>query len=1208
MTFLFQSDASRDVSVSVYVDHDGTDEAFLSQNIWDSLHPTSHGGRVAVSITSSYPRNISQRNSREQTASSLKSLTCWTRPSTAVSGISIPRQWIHLYSELFSTVSEDSDSSRSNLVSTHAISRVQPLILSEVIILDESQKSYHASGEDRGHLTSQLCASSRVFRQGSVLSVSAKAPPGMNGKDDHEKAFSNHALNDDLYHFRVLMTEPTLQGIADPDVTRFIVLPGLEDSQDCSDLENGDLSSSRDSETSSEFLSESDTEELVIGSSFLANTIVSRSTTSFTSLNGLHNHHIGIGNRTKSFSSSVESRHSTSSSSPLVLVADVLLAQIWHPSGNPLDNECSLFLRTSDLSKIGIFDGDWGVVGDASTSEMRLCRIFAQDSFLLSAPTQAVASPVLLTNLHASQWPTKPYLISVGPSIYGSHNPPIPVARAVTVARVASPYSNDRAYQTAFLYALKNYFDNKRRLVKKDDLIAVPIDAELASLEQGRHHGENQTADHADRTDDDSDLVHYSLPFLPKKNATGVVFFKITNIEYDVVDTKQDVASPDHYMAATMGELGCWVDTHITKMVQTGVEYSRVPDVASYLGLDSEVSSVPNASFTDSTKPYSKLRDLAEATLHPSAVDYELQLSVLLKGSRGIGKYTTALRVACSLGVHLLDVNCFSLIGETDVQTEGTLRARFEKAASCAPCVLFFRNIDALAKTTQVLETGKEPTIARALQECISDMGQHWKSTGFPVLVVATSSEPEHIPSTVLSSFKHEIIFEVPNETERLEILSNLLVDISLGPDVSLKTIATQTAAMVAADLVDLVSLAQSTALKRVTTYLAGQSVDERDIAEAGVMLTASDLEAALSAARLSYSESIGAPKIPNVSWDDVGGLASVKSDILDTIQLPLEHPELFADGLKKRSGILLYGPPGTGKTLLAKAVATSCSLNFFSVKGPELLNMYIGESEANVRRVFQRARNAKPCVIFFDELDAIAPKRGNHGDSGGVMDRIVSQLLAELDGMADGQSGADVFVIGATNRPDLLDPALLRPGRFDRMLYLGVSDTHEAQHNILQALTRKFRRDPDLDLMDIALQCPFNYTGADFYALCSDAMLKAMSRKAEEVELKIAALNKIPPPYQHPHPMTPQYYLAELADPSEIEVLVSRHDFESALRELVPSVSQDEMAHYAAVQRRFANDTINSDVNNAKRGNSQVLSAEPPPSNRDKGKGKAVI
>jgi len=302
-------------------------------------------------------------------------------------------------------------------------------------------------------------------------------------------------------------------------------------------------------------------------------------------------------------------------------------------------------------------------------------------------------------------------------------------------------------------------------------------------------------------------------------------------------------------------------------------------------------------------------------------------------------------------------------------------------------------------------------------------------------------------------------------------------------------------------------------------------------------------------------------------------GLANVKSDILDTIQLPLEHPELFSNGLKKRSGILLYGPPGTGKTLLAKAVATSCSLNFFSIKGPELLNMYIGESEANVRRVFQRARDAKPCVIFFDELDAVAPKRGNQGDSGGVMDRIVSQLLAELDGMSTSKGGADVFVIGATNRPDLLDPALLRPGRFDRMLYLGVSETHEAQTRILEALTRKFRLAPDLDLHKVAERCPFNYTGADLYALCSDAMLNAMSRTAKEVDEKIAHLNNAPGSRDYPSPLTPQYFLTEMASPEDLHVLVSQEDFDRALKDLIPSVSQSEMDHYASIQRRISQD-----------------------------------
>lgn len=359
----------------------------------------------------------------------------------------------------------------------------------------------------------------------------------------------------------------------------------------------------------------------------------------------------------------------------------------------------------------------------------------------------------------------------------------------------------------------------------------------------------------------------------------------------------------------------------------------------------------------------------------------------------------------------------------------------------------------------------------------------------------------------------------------------------------------------------------------------------------AGVSLTGSDFDAALSSARATYSESIGAPKIPNVTWDDVGGLAAVKHDILDTIQLPLERPDLFADGLKKRSGVLLYGPPGTGKTLLAKAVATSCSLNFFSVKGPELLNMYIGESEANVRRVFQKARDATPCVIFFDELDSVAPKRGNQGDSGGVMDRIVSQLLAELDGMAAG--GGDVFVIGATNRPDLLDPALLRPGRFDKLLYLSVAETHEAQKTILQALTRKFRLDPDLgDLTVIADQCPFNLTGADFYALASDAMLKAMTRKANEVDEKIARLNDQPGPHAWPTPLTAQYYLSELATRQDYEVSVNRADFELALKELVPSVSEDEMAHYRAVRAKFEDpDKNKKNEKDSEEGRSQASS-----------------
>ncbi|KAG6865885.1 hypothetical protein C0991_010966 [Blastosporella zonata] len=565
--------------------------------------------------------------------------------------------------------------------------------------------------------------------------------------------------------------------------------------------------------------------------------------------------------------------------------------------------------------------------------------------------------------------------------------------------------------------------------------------------------------------------------------------------------------------------------------------------------------------------PYDKLVQFMSATSAQKAMDYKLDLSVILKGARGTGKFTVASWVAQRLGMHILQINCYDLIGENDTKTEGTLRSRFDKAKECSPCILLLQHIEALAQTTQALEPGKEPAIASALQECIIDAQEDWKMTGYPVVILGTTSQHSRVPPSVLASFKHEITFEAPGEGERHEILSCSLNNDSLAADVSLSSLATQTAALVASDLVDLVARARFASVERVMSSGAKPPY----IGHAGVALTAADFEVALGKSRASYSESIGAPKIPNVTWDDVGGLAHVKSDILDTIQLPLEHPELFSGGLKKRSGILLYGPPGTGKTLLAKAVATSCSLNFFSVKGPELLNMYIGESEANVRRVFQRARDAKPCVIFFDELDSVAPKRGNQGDSGGVMDRIVSQLLAELDGMSGGKGASDVFVIGATNRPDLLDPALLRPGRFDRMLYLGVSDTHEAQQNILEALTRKYRLAPDLNLRDVAEQCPFNYTGADFYALCSDAMLNAMSRKAKDIDDKIAQLDIAAGHRHYPTPLTPQYFLAEMASEDDLNVLVSREDFGRALKDLVPSVSQSEMDHYAQIQSRFS-------------------------------------
>nr|ASF90227.1 hypothetical protein SPAR01853 [Bartheletia paradoxa] len=870
-------------------------------------------------------------------------------------------------------------------------------------------------------------------------------------------------------------------------------------------------------------------------------------------------------------------------------------------SSNSLnDKEARVFIRTRDLGRAGFFNGDWAVLDVHLTPSPRLVRVFALPSSRLSTPVASTPtpepllhlSPVLLASLSNSSLQAP--LLSLRP-LGTSSTPRIPTASSATVVRVPGPHSVEKRWQSAFLKGLKSHFDfetNKgARLVKIGDLIAVSI---------GGEGGEDEQDDH---------------PLWPAAVPHSAVFFKITQLGLPTSTRDQRSSSS----AITNGDLGFLIDTRETKMMQTGLERSRVPDLTSWLGLVSDTPVLPSAysPLTAPSSPYARVLSLSHASLRPDARDYELHLSVIFKGARGAGKRTVARWVASSVGLGVVEVNCFDLVGQPDVHIHAHLRARFEKAAQCAPCILLLRHVDAFASKSQALQTGQEPSIANVLLDCFALLRHAWTDSGFPVLVFGTTADADKVPASVLGCFKQEISFEAPGEPERLDILQTTLATTPIAPDVSLKSIATQTAALVASDLGDLVARARLAAMDRVLkTSQNYPGVTPIALSRAGVALTGEDFSSALSKARASYSESIGAPNIPNVTWDDVGGLANVKTDILDTIQLPLEHPELFADGMKKRSGILLYGPPGTGKTLLAKAVATSCSLNFFSVKGPELLNMYIGESEANVRRVFQRARDAKPCVIFFDELDSVAPKRGNQGDSGGVMDRIVSQLLAELDGMSEGKGGADVFVIGATNRPDLLDPALLRPGRFDRMLYLGVSDTHDAQLKIIQALTRKFKLDPLLDLRAIAEECPFNFTGADFYALCSDAMLKSMARKAEEIDEKIAKLNAQPPPYSHPHPLTPQYYLGELATPSEIEVLVSQVDFEAALRELSPSVSQEEMEHYKIVQRRYANDTINSKekidqkkvavIEHEQPGT--VLSFSEPPVYTGKGKGKALV
>lgn len=808
--------------------------------------------------------------------------------------------------------------------------------------------------------------------------------------------------------------------------------------------------------------------------------------------------------------------------------------------GSAKDPNLRAYASVETLMQAGLFTGDTVEISADGKSPARLFKVCALPSDYDNPKAGVVyLSPVVHFNMLGRTGSKRSTVRKTSRSISQT-----PVAKSVTLARIPSPASTDRVLQDAFIDAMKRYFEGVKRSVRCGDLLMLGIDETLARLS---YTGGAQ----ADTAAEDT------LAGLSQETDT-FAWFKVLEVQ-----TEEEASFPGDVI----------VDSSNTRMVQQGVEKARVPafeDWARYCGLD-----VPVA--TDTSVGFAKdLYDLIASTFSDLARSGRASATVVLHGARGSGKKTLASSVAARLGMHLLDVNCYELIGESDVKTEAYLRLRFEKAGQCSPCLLLLRNIDALAKKKDDLENGQESAMRFVLSDCLRRVAED--AGDYPVAVIGTTSDKDKIPEGVLGCFRHEVAIPAPDETARLSILRTVTRNLNISPDISLQALAVKSAALVATDLVNVAARARYHSQDRLEDFAAASepSTSTDDLEAAGFWVSTKDVDAAIDEARKNYSDSIGAPKIPNVTWDDVGGLASVKDDIMDTIQLPLERPELFASGMKKRSGILFYGPPGTGKTLLAKAVATSFSLNFFSVKGPELLNMYIGESEANVRRVFQRARDARPCVVFFDELDSVAPKRGNQGDSGGVMDRIVSQLLSELDGMSEGKDGGGggVFVIGATNRPDLLDPALLRPGRFDKMLYLGISETDDQQLNILQALTRKFKLHPDLDLRSIARQCPFTYTGADFYALCSDAMLKAMTRQAGVVDAEVKSINAARAASgasgAEGKPISTQYFFDHLARPEHTDVLVTEPDFVAALRELVPSVSRQELDHYKRVQAQF--------------------------------------
>merc|ERR1711968_70406 len=293
--------------------------------------------------------------------------------------------------------------------------------------------------------------------------------------------------------------------------------------------------------------------------------------------------------------------------------------------------------------------------------------------------------------------------------------------------------------------------------------------------------------------------------------------------------------------------------------------------------------------------------------------------------------------------------------------------------------------------------------------------------------------------------------------------------------------------------------------------------------------------------------------EVPNTSWDDIGGLIDVKNELRELVQYPIEHPDKFEKfGMNLSRGVLFYGPPGCGKTLLAKAVANECQSNFISVKGPELLTMYFGESEANVRDTFAKARAAAPCVLFFDELDSIATQRGSSlGDAGGAGDRVMNQLLTEMDGVG---AKKNVFIIGATNRPDIIDPALMRPGRLDQLIYIPMPD-YESRLSVLKAVLRKTPISKDVDLQYLAAQTE-KFTGADLTEICQRAAKLAirediMRSVERDMIRKEAEANG-------------QVTEDDMEEEDSVPELLPKH-FEEAVRQARRSVSDRDLAQYSS-------------------------------------------
>jgi len=524
-----------------------------------------------------------------------------------------------------------------------------------------------------------------------------------------------------------------------------------------------------------------------------------------------------------------------------------------------------------------------------------------------------------------------------------------------------------------------------------------------------------------------------------------------------------------------------------------------------------------------------RIREMVELPLrHPELfqrLGIEPPKGIFLYGPPGCGKTLVAKAVASESDANFYVISGPEIMSKFYGESEARLREIFQKALESAPSIIFIDEMDSIAPKREEVTGEVERRVVAQLLSLMDGMAARGN-----IIVIGATNRPNAIDPALRrpGRFDREIEIGVPDKTSRHEILQVHTRAMPLTLDVDLHRLSDICHGYTGADIS---ALCREAAMKALRRYLPSINLEEERVP--GEMLE--KMQVNLDDFKTAYREITPTAmrevyiEVPSVTWADVGGLTDVKQELQEAVEWPIKKPEAFTRvGIRPPKGILLFGPPGCGKTMLARAVATESEANFISIKGPELFSKWVGESEKGIREVFKKGRSAAPSIVFFDELDSVAPRRGSDLGDSGASERVISQLLTEMDGI---ESLVNVVVIGASNRPDIIDPAILRPGRFDRLIYVPAPD-HATRRQILKIHTRNMPLTPDVDLDRITSQTA-GYSGADIEAVCREAGLISLRR---DIETKSVTLE----------------------------------DFRDAMERVKPSVTPDMENWYKGFRKRF--------------------------------------